>query len=198
MIPICLTSATVLQTDETTETLEGCISRLAQKDFSAMEDLYHLTSASVYSFALSILKNVPDAEDVLHDCFIVLYAQAERYRPQGKPLAWILTITKNLCLKKLRAQKRDAGISPEAWEPFLQANTSLAVEDRITISQCLKTLSDTELQIIVLHAVSGFKHREIAGLLELPLPTVLSKYNRALQKLRRILTGKERTPDERN
>jgi RNA polymerase sigma-70 factor (ECF subfamily) len=38
----------------------------------------------------------------------------------------------------------------------------------------------------MLHAVAGFKHREIAGILELPLSTVLSKYNRALKKLKSV------------
>ena len=48
----------------------------------------------------------------------------------------------------------------------------------------LTVLSDTERQIVVLHAVSGFKHREIAACLELPLATVLSKYHRAIKKMK--------------
>ena len=46
-------------------------------------------------------------------------------------------------------------------------------------------LNQQERQIVVLHAVSGFRHREIAQLLQLPLPTVLSKYHRALKKLKK-------------
>ena len=41
----------------------------------------------------------------------------------------------------------------------------------------------------LLHAVTGLKHREIAALLELPLPTVLSKYHRAIRKMRADLEG---------
>ena len=44
-------------------------------------------------------------------------------------------------------------------------------------------------RIVLLHAVTGMKHREIAALLELPLPTVLSKYHRALKKMRSCLEG---------
>lgn len=51
----------------------------------------------------------------------------------------------------------------------------------------MKQLTDQERQIVMLHAVAGFKHREIAELLELPLSTVLSKYRRALKKLRHSL-----------
>jgi RNA polymerase sigma-70 factor (ECF subfamily) len=51
----------------------------------------------------------------------------------------------------------------------------------------MEALSDTERQIVVLHAVSGFKHREIAAHLGLPLATVLSKYYRAIKKMKAIL-----------
>jgi RNA polymerase sigma-70 factor (ECF subfamily) len=51
----------------------------------------------------------------------------------------------------------------------------------------MERLSDEERQIIVLHAVAGFKHREIGEMLDLALPTVLSKYHRAIKKLRAYL-----------
>ena len=53
----------------------------------------------------------------------------------------------------------------------------------------LKALGDEERQIVLLHAVSGMKHRELSELLELPLSTVLSKYARALAKLKKALTS---------
>ena len=48
----------------------------------------------------------------------------------------------------------------------------------------LAALADQERQIVILHVLTGLKHREIAALLELPLATVLSQYSRALKKLR--------------
>ena len=53
----------------------------------------------------------------------------------------------------------------------------------------LAILGDQERKIVMLHAISGLKHREIAELLELPLATVLSKYHRALKKLRVFMKG---------
>lgn len=44
--------------------------------------------------------------------------------------------------------------------------------------------------MVVLHALTGLKHREIAEILEIPTGTVLSKYNRALKKMRNELEGK--------
>ena len=48
----------------------------------------------------------------------------------------------------------------------------------------MELLSDEERQIVILHAVAGFKHRETAKFLALPLSTILSKYNRAIKKLK--------------
>ena len=57
------------------------------------------------------------------------------------------------------------------------------VEDRMMLEAVLSALSDEERQIVTLHALTGLRHREIAALLGLPLPTVLSKSSRALKKL---------------
>lgn len=53
----------------------------------------------------------------------------------------------------------------------------------MTLLALLEALGDQERQIVTLHALAGLKHREIAAMLALPLPTVLSKYSRALKKL---------------
>ena len=50
----------------------------------------------------------------------------------------------------------------------------------------MRILNDEERQIVVLHSL-GFRHVEIAATLAMPLPTVLTKYHRALKKLRKEL-----------
>ena len=53
----------------------------------------------------------------------------------------------------------------------------------------MRSLSAEERQIVMLHAAAGFRHREIAEMLELPLSTVLSKYHRARNKMKKHLEG---------
>ena len=62
-------------------------------------------------------------------------------------------------------------------------------DERILLQHALASLADGERRIVLLHAVTGLKHREIAALLELSLPTVLSKYHRALKKMRAYVEG---------
>ena len=159
--------------------LAELISSVAAGDIQSLGELYKLTSVSIYSFH--------DAEDVMHDVYLTVSASAVSYEDKGKPLAWMLTITKNHCLMKLRNRAKNADYCPENWEDTLAKATGLTVEDTVVVRTCMEKLSDEELRIVTLHAVSGFKHREIADILSLPLPTVLSKYSRAIRKLRKIL-----------
>jgi len=186
-----LTSMEKIKADCSPEAVERCLAGICKQDLKALEEFYYRTSTSVYGFALSVLKNAQDAEDVMHDLYILAWSAAGKYRADGKPMAWILTITRNLCLQKLREYRKVSDIPQEGWEAYISGNENMSPDDKLILSECLGSLSDEERQVVVLHAVSGFKHREIAKLLEMPLSTVLSKYNRAMKKLRKIYGGEQ-------
>lgn len=182
-----LTSMEKIKADCDPEAVEQCLFRIREQDPEALEEFYYRTSTSVYGFALSILKNAQDAEDVMHDLYLLVWSGTGTYRAAGKPMAWVLTITRNLCLQKLREYRKRSDIPQEDWETYIGGNSKMSPEDKLILAECLKHLSDEERQVVVLYAVSGFKHREIAKLLEMPLSTVLSKYNRAMKKLRKFM-----------
>ena len=165
------------------------MAQLAGGNQETLAELYHRCRASVYGLALSYLKNRHDAEDITQDTFVRVWENAGQYRSQGTPLAWLLTITRNLALMKLRERGRIQDMEPEDWERLAADNPMVTVDDRHVLEAALTALADDERQIVILHAVTGWKHREIAQLLELPLSTVLSKYRRALAKLKTKLEG---------
>ncbi len=183
MLLLHLSSISSPATKNSNEILEEDIFKIAQGDEKAFENLYKLTKDSVFGFALTILKNTHDAEDVMHDCYINIFNASGSYRPDGKPLAWILTITKNLCYGKLRKSGKQEDFPEEDWEKFLDEKDEVSIEDKMVLHACMEILTDEEREIVVLHAVAGFKHREIAHILDMALSTVLSKYNRAIKKL---------------
>lgn len=170
--------------------LEQLLTGVAAGDRESLAELYSRTRAAVYGLALSYLKNGQDAQDVTQDAFVRVWERAGQYRPQGKPLSWMLAIARNLALMKLRQGQRAGELAPEEWEA-LEAPSPAPVEDRHLLAWAMEALADQERQIVVLHAVAGMRHREIAALLELPLATVLSKYHRALKKLKLRLKGDE-------
>lgn len=176
-----------LQNEPPHQELDCLLTAVAAGDMDAFEQLYHATHASVYAFALSILKNSHDAQDVLHDCYVAIHAAASGYRSSGKPMAWIITIARNLCLKLLRQREKTTSLNLEDWRDHMDLCTQITADDKVVLEQCMERLSDEERQIVVLHAVAGFKHREISQMMDLALPTVLSKYHRAIKKLRAYL-----------
>lgn len=169
--------------------LEALIGGIAAGSREDLAELYRRTRAAVYGLALSYLKNGAEAEDVAQDTFVKVWAAAPSYRPQGKPMAWLLTIARNLALGRLRTAARIQDLSEAQWSAFSIESDSLTADDRTVLAAALGRLSDEERHIVVLHAVCGLKHREIAQFLGLALPTVLSKYHRSLKKLKTVLEG---------
>ena len=183
---LLLTMMTEPAPKEDAAELEALLRSLAKGHGEALEPLYRRTRAAVYGFALSICCNMHDAEDITQQTYLRVLDAAERYRYEGKPMAWILTITKNLSRSHLRTSARMAPTRETDWEAMLEAHERLTPEDRLTIRDLIEQLSERERQIVLLRAAGGLKHREIAQLLELPLSTVLSSYQRSIQKLRTL------------
>lgn len=164
--------------------LEQLLAQIALGSQSAFEMLYRATDSAIYGYALSLTKNHHEAQDVMMDTYLKIRCAAHLYVPQGKPMAWILTITKNLAFTRLRAAGRQIPTEEiEESSPPFDRDT----EEAIALEQAMQVLGEQERQILVLHAVTGLKHREIAEITGLPLATVLSKYARSLKKLRKVL-----------
>lgn len=178
------------------ELVDSCISDIAEHGAAeALEKLYSCTKDSIYGYALSMLKNTQDAEDVLHDCYVTVWQSAPDYVSRGKPMAWLFTITRNLCMSRLRSRQRFTDLPEEDWERCLELKANTDPDDRLLLGLCLKELSDEDREILLLHVLSGLRFREIADITGRPLSTVLSKYHRTLKKLRKRLAVEE-TDDE--
>lgn len=166
--------------------LETYLARMRAGDEDALSEIYRQTRAAVYGYALSLLKNAHDAEDVLQECYLKLCADPTAYQAQGKPMAYLLRVTRNLCLDRLRFRQR-RGEEPLSDGPVYPA-AGLSAEDRLVIRSCLEGLNNSEQQAVLLHVLGGFRFHEIASFTGEPLSTVLSRYRRAMKKLRVLLS----------
>lgn len=179
----------VQTTEEESRALDRLLLRVGRGDREAFARLYGLTRGAVYALALSLLRDAHEAQDVAQDVFVKVWENAPAYRSQGAPMAWLLTVARNLALTRLRQSGRQVALDEEAWNAIPAADPAVPAEDRQVLRAALDSLSDGERRIILLHAVTGLRHREIAQLLELPLSTVLSKYHRGLKKMKALLKG---------
>jgi RNA polymerase sigma-70 factor (ECF subfamily) len=165
------------------EQIEEQIAGIANGNMDALSRLYELIKTDIYAYAISKLANKHDAEDITHDTFVLIYKHAKQYRAEGKPLAWIFTIELNLIRKLCNANKPSASLDEAIGEKSNESDFTNQVVNSQFLREVLSKLDKEEREIISLHVVSGLKHREIAKLLDKPLSTVLSKYNRAIKKL---------------
>ena len=171
--------------------LDECLGKIASDDMDGFRQLYELTSHILYGFSLSIVKNEYIAQDCMHDSYIKIIEAAKNYVSKAKPLAWMLTITRNTCLQNLRENRKRVNFSDEQWMLQATEDDDVSAVDRELLNQCLNQLDDKERQIVMLHSLTGYKFKEIAQLLKLPLSTVLSKHNRAIKKLQQIVRQEE-------
>ena len=169
--------------------LQQLLIHIAGGEREALAELYQRTRSAVYGLALSYLKNAHDAQDLTQDVYVQVWDCAEQYRLTGSPMGWLLAVCRNLCLMRLRREERHAALSEEEWDAIPARECGLDADECALLQGALASLTDEERRIVLLHAVTGLKHRELAALLELPLPTILSKYHRALKKMRSFLEG---------
>ncbi len=164
--------------------IENLILKMAEGNTDALGELYEMIKTDVYAFCLSKTGNVEDAEDATEDAFVRIYKYARLYKPCGKPMAWVFTVAVNI-LKRQRTLKGRHISYDDAIQDT--EDESEGIEDSLVKSSFLKwlmsSLDEVSRTVLVMHAVSGLKHREIAKILDMPLATVLSKYNRAIKKL---------------
>ena len=149
--------------------MDTLMKKVAEGDNDAFARLYGAAAGGVLAFAYSYLRNYADAEDVTEEVFFTVKKKAYLYRAGTDARAWLFQIAKNLSLDEFAEAK--ASVPPKL--PQLDLMT-----------ECL---DETEREIVLLHAVWGYKHREIAEATGLPLGTVTWKYNAALAKLRGYL-----------
>lgn len=162
--------------------IDSALIKTASGDNDAFERLYEETKRGVYSYLFSYFDNIADCEDAMQDTYLKIKQNINRYTPGTNGLAWILQIAKNTALNALRSKRlRENGIV-YSEEPTTGLENYELKETLTTIMK--RVLDEDEQRIIILHAIWGYKHKEIAKIMDKPVGTVTSKYKRAVDKLK--------------
>lgn len=166
-------------------TIDKQLKKLSTGDVSAFESIYEQTRKTVYFIALSVLKERSLAEDVMQSAYLNIIKNASSYRAGTNALAWIAAIVKNeaLNLKKKRGH-----------EIYIDEKVNLAVfgtaqtdDYGLLTDLARRLLPQDEFEILMLVAAAGYKRREIADMLGIPVSTVTWKFNCATEKMRKAL-----------
>ena len=173
--------------------IENMIGRMALGDRQAFSDLYSSTSAKLFGVALRVLGNRAEAEDAIQEAYLKIWRNADRYQVNGlSPMTWLITITRNLCIDKLRARKaqgtgldevaelEDAAPGPEAM--------AMASSDRARIVDCMSQLDDQKSDAVRRAYLEGETYQELADRYGQPLNTIRTWLRRSLIKLKECLS----------
>jgi RNA polymerase sigma-70 factor (ECF subfamily) len=140
--------------------------------------------------ALSVVGRHEDAEDAAQEAFLVALERLEECRNPERFGGWLLTIvrnrSKNLIRRETLRETDEVPAGTRSRTPTPDRVTETA-ELRQWLERAMQELPDVQREIVMLHDLEGWKHREIAERLELPAGTVRSHLHFARKALRRTL-----------
>lgn len=165
--------------------LDLCLQKVAKGDDSAFEKLYAETRKGIFAFLYGFCKNYHTAEDLTQTVYLKVKVNVSKYKAGTDARAWLFQVAKYTALNELKKIKREVVASDEDNKGF--ESESYEMKDSPVFDAINSVLDDNERQIVILHILWGFKHREIADMLSMALGTVLWKYNAAIKKLQNKL-----------
>jgi len=145
---------------------------------------------AVYAVAISVTGRHEDAEDAAQEAFLVALGRLDECRSPDRFAGWLMTIVRNRSKNLIRRESlRETDQVPpgaRSWAP-MPDRIAETRELRYLLEQALAGLPEVQRQIVLLHDLEGWKHREIAERLELPAGTVRSHLHFARKTLRLAL-----------
>jgi RNA polymerase sigma-70 factor, ECF subfamily len=174
------------------ENLSKLLSRTGIGDRAAFGTVYDLTSAKLFGVSLRILRNRAEAEDAVQDVYIKVWQNASRFQQgEASPMAWLIAITRNHAIDKLRQRRAPAVDLDEAHEIADQGPDPEAMaeagDDKTRLDHCLEQLPEDKALAVRAAYVEGYSYLELATRFQLPLNTLRTWLRRSLISLRECL-----------
>jgi RNA polymerase sigma-70 factor (ECF subfamily) len=186
--------AAIMPDNRSIETQQAdLLRRIAAQDSAALSEFYDQTAGSLFSFALRMLNNAHDAEEVIQDVFMQIWNKAPSFDPDiGLAFTWSMSIVRNRCIDRLRSRQRRSRVmvetnDGEVAEPQIQTfvvEHSLADDELEAVRAALGALPEDQKRVIEMAFFGGLSHHEIADALSEPLGTVKARIRRGMLKLR--------------
>jgi RNA polymerase sigma-70 factor (ECF subfamily) len=171
------------------------VAQVRNGDHPALASLYDRHGGTVYSIALSILRDPARAEDVTQDVFITLWTQPHRYDPAvGRFAPWFYRVARNRSIDIIRQRRREVlPDEPAVFDLMLGASDDSPADTVVARSQAdrvraaLRDLPDDQRTLIELAYFGGLTQSQMARQLDIPLGTIKTRVRNGLRNLREIL-----------
>jgi RNA polymerase sigma-70 factor, ECF subfamily len=173
--------------------LAQLLARCAARDSAALQRLYELVAPLLFACLKRMLRRRSVAEEALQDVFVTVWQRAAQFdAARGRPMAWLMSITRYRAIDLLRRERLAPALMPELPEPVAPGeehggDEAAWLPGGALLERCLALLSPQQRDCLQLAFVAGNSHQDIAQLLGSPLGTVKSWIRRALQSLKTCL-----------
>lgn len=151
------------------------VERARQGDEEAFETLVRRYLRPAYAVAIAVVGEAADAEDVVQDGFIRALEQIDTCQPD-RFAAWLMRIMRNRAISLHRKRKVRAAV-PLEWAHSAQSRSNPAADAEKAgaqerLKEAIDTLPERQREVLLLHDLEGWKHREIGDALEMKEGTV--------------------------
>ena len=170
--------------------LETDVALAAAGDVSAFERLYRTHVAKVHSLTRRMLGS-DQADEVTQDIFVRTWQKLGQFRGDSAFATWLHRLAINVVIERRRsyAIQRDRMTDDPSALDFVTVKPARA-DLTIDFEHAMEQLPPGAREIFVLHDVEGYKHREIAGLLDITAGTSKRQLHRARMLLRQQLSDR--------
>jgi RNA polymerase sigma-70 factor, ECF subfamily len=151
-------------------------------DLGAFEEIYRAQAGRMKSVAYHLLRDHADAEDAVQEAFLKIYRGAGAIPPESGLAPWVYRILLNCCYDKGRQRRRRAE-QPLEHQPAAASNIPL----QIAVRDALARIHPQHSLVFWLFEVEGFRHSEVAAILEIPEGTSKKWLFEAKKELKRLL-----------
>ena len=172
---------------------QGYLSEIAQGRESALSALYDESKGLVYTFALKILDNQSDAEEITLDVYKYVWNNAANYNAElSNPSTWLIMLTRSRSIDKNRARKDTQELSDIIEKEISSSEKStekaaLESEQRKIILEALSELDPNHRRVLELAYFYQYTQSEISEMMGIPLGSVKSIVRLATDKLKKTL-----------
>jgi len=169
---------------------EADVALAASGDARAFERLYLRHEDAIRRMFVALGRDPMQAEDLTQETFVMAWRKLGMVRHAAGFGRWLRRVGRNVLYDRLRAGRRDAMARGEtvASDAALPARADALVE-RLDIDRCIAALPEHYRRAFVLFHVQGYAHRDIAGMLGIPVNTSKIRVHRATLVLRRALVA---------
>jgi RNA polymerase sigma-70 factor (ECF subfamily) len=159
-------------------------------DLRAYERLYAMHGARMKNLARNVLGNPIDAEDAVQETFLKVQRSISSFRGQSSFVTWTYRILINTCYDARRSRLRKKEVANDDSEdtPRMEPRAPGAHPTlRMALERALEKLTRHQRDVFLLYEVEGFRHAEIAGMLEMTETASKNTLFQAKKNLRQML-----------